>query len=199
MNFWDRNQFFFNFLITKSSNLISNLNENCSQLSFEVYNVCVAQKLQISEFWSNFFFAWTLATSATSRGRNFNLSNFYHTEIEIWAGFGQVGSTVRVKMFLQKGFETIVFIPITIHCSDSQYNLREWFSTKFSFHINMWAEQVACANRWTGHIYIWDEFVLFCPFHPKSYVTLRTLHSCIKLWVILLPELIKIGFVWKNS
>ena len=41
---------FFNFLITKSSNFISNLNEDCSQLSFEVYNVCVAQKLQISEF-----------------------------------------------------------------------------------------------------------------------------------------------------
>ena len=66
---------FFNFLITKSSNFISNLNENCSQLSFEVYNVCVAQNLRISEFLIEFFFAWTLATSATSRGRNFNLSN----------------------------------------------------------------------------------------------------------------------------
>ena len=48
--------FFFNFFITKSSNLISNLNDNCSQLSFEVYNVCVAQKLQISEFFDGTFF-----------------------------------------------------------------------------------------------------------------------------------------------
>ena len=67
--------FFFNFFITNSPNFISNLNDDCSQLSFEVYNVCVAQKLQISEFLIELFFAWTLATSATSRGRNFNLSN----------------------------------------------------------------------------------------------------------------------------
>ena len=67
--------FFFNFFISKSPNFISNLNEDCSQLSFEVYNVCVAQNLRISEFLIEFFFAWTLATSATSRGRNFNLSN----------------------------------------------------------------------------------------------------------------------------
>ena len=32
---------FFNFLITKSPNFISNLNDDCSQLSFEVYTVCV--------------------------------------------------------------------------------------------------------------------------------------------------------------
>ena len=38
--------FFFNFFITKFSNFISNMNDDCSQLSFEVYNVCVAQKLQ---------------------------------------------------------------------------------------------------------------------------------------------------------
>ena len=78
MIFWDRksqNRFFFNFFITKSPKFISNINNNFSQLSFEVYNICVAQKLWISEFLSKFFFAWTLATSATSRGRNFNLSN----------------------------------------------------------------------------------------------------------------------------
>ena len=61
--------------ITKYSNFISNLNDDCSQLSFEVYNVCVAQKLQISEFLIELFFAWTLATSVTSQGRNYNLSN----------------------------------------------------------------------------------------------------------------------------
>jgi hypothetical protein len=42
--------FFLNFFIANSSNFISNLNDDFSQLSFEVYNVCVAQKLQISEF-----------------------------------------------------------------------------------------------------------------------------------------------------
>ena len=51
------------------------LKTDCSLLSFEVHNVCVAQNLRISEFLIEFFFAWTLATSATSRGRNFNLSN----------------------------------------------------------------------------------------------------------------------------
>ena len=76
--FWDRksrNRLFFNFFSTKVSDFISNLNDNCSQLSFQVYNVFVAQKLPISEFLIEFFFAWTLATSAASRGRNFNLSN----------------------------------------------------------------------------------------------------------------------------
>ena len=33
------------------------MNNDCSQLSFEVYNVCVAQKLQISEFFIEFFFS----------------------------------------------------------------------------------------------------------------------------------------------
>ena len=81
MIFLDRksqNPFFFNFFITKSSNFISNLNEDCSQLSFEVYNVCVAQKLRISEFLIDFFSPgpWPLwrppegaiSTSATSIG-----------------------------------------------------------------------------------------------------------------------------------
>ena len=65
------------FFITKSHNFMSNLNDDCPQLSFEVYNLCVAQKLRISEFFIDFSFAWTLATSANSRGRNFNrASNF---------------------------------------------------------------------------------------------------------------------------
>ena len=79
MIFWDRkskNRFFFKFFITKSPDFISNLNDNCSQLSFEVYNVCVAQKLRISEFLINFLSpgTWplrrppkaTISTSATS-------------------------------------------------------------------------------------------------------------------------------------
>ena len=81
MIFWDRksqNRFFFKFFITKSPDFISNLNDNCSQLSFEVYNVCVAQKLRISEFLINFLSPGTwplrrppeaaISTSATSIG-----------------------------------------------------------------------------------------------------------------------------------
>ena len=78
MIFSDRksqNQFFFQLFYNKVPYFISNLNDDCSQLSFEVYNICVAQKLRILEFLINFFFAWTLATSATFRGRNFNLSD----------------------------------------------------------------------------------------------------------------------------
>ena len=50
-----QHQSFFQLLLKKSFNFISNLNENCSQLSFEVYNLCVAQKLHTSEFLINFF------------------------------------------------------------------------------------------------------------------------------------------------
>ena len=70
--------FFFNFFSTKVSDFISNLNDNCSQLSFEVYNVFVAQKLPISRFLIDFFSSgpWPLrrppeaaiSTSATSIG-----------------------------------------------------------------------------------------------------------------------------------
>ena len=77
-NFTDRKSqnhfFFFQFFITKSPNFISNLIDDFFQLSFEVYNICVAQKLQISEFLIDFFFAWNLAYSAASLGHNFNLS-----------------------------------------------------------------------------------------------------------------------------
>ena len=70
--------FFFNFFITKSPKFISNINNNFSQLSFEVYNICVAQKLRISEFLNDFFSPGTwplrrppeaaISTSATSIG-----------------------------------------------------------------------------------------------------------------------------------
>jgi hypothetical protein len=81
MIFWDqksKQSNFFNFFIKKSCNFISSLNDDCSQLSFEVYNVCVAQKMQISEFFIDFFLPgpWPLwgpseariSTSATSIG-----------------------------------------------------------------------------------------------------------------------------------
>ena len=54
------------------------MNDDCSQLSFEVYNVCVAQKLRISEILINFLSPGTwplrrppeaaISTSATSIG-----------------------------------------------------------------------------------------------------------------------------------
>jgi hypothetical protein len=50
--FWDRkirNWLFFIFFKTKVCNLFSNINDDCSKLSFEVYNVFVAQKLKILE------------------------------------------------------------------------------------------------------------------------------------------------------
>ena len=64
----------------KSSLFISNLNDTCSQLSFEMYTICMAQKLQIWDFriFYRFFFPgpWPLrrppktaiSTSATSIG-----------------------------------------------------------------------------------------------------------------------------------
>ena len=62
----------------KSKHLIAFLINDCSQLLFEVYYVCVAQKMKILENSNKFFLAWTLATLATSSGLNFNLrvSNF---------------------------------------------------------------------------------------------------------------------------
>ena len=56
--------FFFNFFSTKVSNFVSNLIDNCSQLSFDVYNIFVAQKLPILSFFDQFFFIWTLAIVA---------------------------------------------------------------------------------------------------------------------------------------
>ena len=70
-----RNWLFFIFFITTVCYFVSNINDDCFQLSFEVYKVFVAQKLKILENARHFFHVWTLATSATSRGRKFNLSN----------------------------------------------------------------------------------------------------------------------------
>ena len=42
------------------------------------------QNGRFHNFWSNFFFAWTLATSVTSRGRNFNLNNLNRVSNFSW-------------------------------------------------------------------------------------------------------------------
>ena len=81
MIFWDQksqNRFFFNFFITKSPNFISNLIQDCSQLSFEVFSVCVAQKFVDFRIFDQIFLLgpWSLqrppeaaiSTSATSIG-----------------------------------------------------------------------------------------------------------------------------------
>ena len=85
--FWDRktrNWLLFIFFQTKVCNFVSNINEDCSQLSFEVYNIFVAQKLKILENSKHFFHAWTLATLATSRGQNFDLSNLNRVSNFSW-------------------------------------------------------------------------------------------------------------------
>ena len=46
---------FFQLFKKKSSNFISNLNDDCSQFSFEVYFICVTQNCRFQNFWSNFF------------------------------------------------------------------------------------------------------------------------------------------------
>ena len=85
--FWDRktrNWLLFIFFQTKVCNFVSNINEYCSQLSFEVYNIFVAQKLKILENSKHFFHAWTLATLTTSRGGNFDLSNLNRVSNFSW-------------------------------------------------------------------------------------------------------------------
>ena len=69
MIFWDRksqNRFFFNYFITKSSNFISNINDDFDEASFEVYYVSVSQKLVILGFSPQIFFILTSVTSDTS-------------------------------------------------------------------------------------------------------------------------------------
>ena len=120
--FWDRksrNQLFFNFFSTKVSDFISNLNDNCSQLSFEVYNVCVAQKLRISEFLINFLSPGTwplrrppeaaISTSATSIGYQI-LAEYvsFHMRYCLWSGMemGQVccifGYALLIMYYISK-------------------------------------------------------------------------------------------------
>lgn len=72
------NQLFFNFFNTSVSDFVSNRNWNCSKLSFEAYNVSVAQKLKSLGFFISLFSSgpWPLQwppdalilTSATSVG-----------------------------------------------------------------------------------------------------------------------------------
>ena len=56
--FWDRksrNWLFFNFFRTKVSNFVSNLNDDCSQLSFEVIMFLYLKNCRFQDFWSIFF------------------------------------------------------------------------------------------------------------------------------------------------
>ena len=71
-------------LFKKTKNLIIFLKNDCFQLPFEVYYVFVTQKLKILENVKHFFLAWTLVTSATSRGPNFDLSNLNRVSNFSW-------------------------------------------------------------------------------------------------------------------
>ena len=75
-------KYFFSILNIKPKIIF--LKNDCSQLSFEVYYVFVAQKLKILENVKHFFLAWTLVTSATSRGPNFDLSNLNRVSNFSW-------------------------------------------------------------------------------------------------------------------
>ena len=69
MIFWDRksqNRFFFYFFVTKTTNFISNMNEDFYKDSFEVYNTSVRQKLVILGFSPKIFIILTTVTSETS-------------------------------------------------------------------------------------------------------------------------------------
>ena len=50
-----KKNFFFTFFSIKVFDFVSNLNDECSQLSFEVYYVFVASKLKILVLWTDFF------------------------------------------------------------------------------------------------------------------------------------------------
>ena len=52
--------------ITKSSNFISNINDDFDEASFEVYYISVSQKLAILGFSSKIFLTLTSVTSETS-------------------------------------------------------------------------------------------------------------------------------------
>ena len=58
--------FFFHFLVTKTSNFITNMNVDFCKDSFEVYNISVRQKLVILGFSPKIFLILTSVTSETS-------------------------------------------------------------------------------------------------------------------------------------
>ena len=67
--------FFFYFFVTKTSNFISNMNEDFYKDSFEVYNTSVGQKLVILGFSPKIFIILTLVTSETFWGQTMTLSD----------------------------------------------------------------------------------------------------------------------------
>ena len=87
MIFWDRksqNRFFFYFFVTKTSNFISNMNEDFYKDSFEVYNTSVRQKLVILGFSPKIFIILTSVTSETSWGQTMTLSDLNEVSNFSW-------------------------------------------------------------------------------------------------------------------
>ncbi len=87
MIFWDRksqNRFFFYFFVTKTSNFISNMNEDFYKDSFEVYNISVRQKLVILGFSPKIFLILTSVTSETSWGQTMSFSDLTEVSNFSW-------------------------------------------------------------------------------------------------------------------
>ena len=87
MTFLDQksqNRLFFNFFIKKVSYFVSNLNDNFSEASFEVYYVSVSQKLGILGFSPQIFFILTSVTSDTSWGQSMSLSDLNEVSNFSW-------------------------------------------------------------------------------------------------------------------
>ena len=77
-DFWgefQKSHFFFKILIIKTSNIISNMNYWCSEDSFEVLHVSLAQKLTNPKFSPMIFLFLPSVSSATSWGQINGLRN----------------------------------------------------------------------------------------------------------------------------
>ena len=79
-----RKWLFFNFFITKVSYFVSNLYEDFSEASFEVYYISVSQKLAILGFSHQIFFILTSVTSETSWGQSMSLSDLNEVSNFSW-------------------------------------------------------------------------------------------------------------------
>ena len=79
-----RNNFFFHFFITQVSYVVSNMNDDFHEASFEVYYVSVSQKLVILGFSHQIFFILTLFTSETSWGQTMTFSDLTEVSNFSW-------------------------------------------------------------------------------------------------------------------
>ena len=79
-----QNRFFKKNFTTKSSNFISNINEDFYEAFFEVYYIFVRQKLAILGFSPKIFFILTLITSDTFWGQTMHFSDLTEVSNFSW-------------------------------------------------------------------------------------------------------------------